>query len=100
MKNDLPNPGARRKKKLANEFRTGRNYHDMSASGPMAKKKMNLEKRASGWQIRCLKCDFTEPWGKYHTRLKAVGRTYTYGRCPQCKRVRIYVIEKIPPAKA
>jgi phage FluMu protein Com len=64
------------------------------------KKKMDPEKRAPGWQIRCLKCDFTEPWGKYSIRLKAVGRTYTYGRCPQCKRVRIHVIEKVPPAEA
>jgi hypothetical protein len=88
--------GARRKKKLANVFRTGRNYCCVSKSGPMTKKKMDSEKRASGWQIRCLNCDFTEPWGKYGIRLKAVGRTYTFGRCPQCKRIRIHVIEKVP----
>jgi hypothetical protein len=62
----------------------------------MAKKKMDPEKRAPGWQIRCLKCDFAEPWGKYGVRLKAAGRTYTFGRCPQCKRIRIHVVEKVP----
>jgi hypothetical protein len=96
--NDSAHPGARPKKKLANEFRTGRNYCDMSASGPMAKRK-NPEKRAPGWQVRCLQCDFIEPWGKYGVRLKAVGRTYTFGRCPQCKRIRIHVIEKVPPTE-
>ena len=43
----VPKPAracARRKKKLANEFRTGRNYCEMRASGPMAKR-MALEKR-------------------------------------------------------
>jgi hypothetical protein len=63
----------------------------------MAKKKMDPEKRAPGWQIRCLKCDFTEAFGKDGIRYKAVGRTYTFGRCQQCKRVRIHVIEKVPP---
>ncbi|MGO9587707.1 MAG: hypothetical protein ACLP2Y_16095 [Limisphaerales bacterium] len=69
----------------------------MKTSGSMAKKKLDPEKRAPGWQLRCLQCGFTEPWGKYGIRLKAVGRTYTFGRCSQCRRIRMHVIEKIPP---
>jgi hypothetical protein len=66
----------------------------------MAKKKTDPEKRAPGWQIRCLKCDFTEPWSKSVTRIKAVGWTYSFGRCAQCKRIRMHVIEKVPPPEA
>jgi hypothetical protein len=58
---------------------------------------MDTEKRAPGWQVRCLKCDLAEPWGKYGIRHKAVGRTYAFGRCAQCKRIRLRVIEKVPP---
>ncbi len=64
------------------------------------KKKLDPEKRVPGWQIRCLKCDFTEPWGKYGGRLKAAGRSYNFGRCPQCKRIRMRVIEPVPKAAA
>jgi len=62
-----------------------------------SKKLMDPEKRVSGWQIRCLKCDFTEPWSK-GIRPNAAGRTYLFGRCRSCKRIRIHVIEKIPAA--
>jgi len=72
----------------------------MSANGSKAKRSVKKVKdpaaRAPGMQIRCLKCEFTEPWDKHGVRLKASGRTYIFGRCPQCKRVRIRVIEKIP----
>ena len=60
---------------------------------------MNVEARAPGWQIRCLKCDFTEPWGKYGVRLAGAGRSFTVGRCPKCNRIRFHVIEKVPKAK-
>lgn len=49
--------------------------------------------RAPGWQIRCLKCDFTEPYGKYGSRLRAAGRKYTLGYCSHCRGIRFYVIE-------
>ena len=54
---------------------------------------------ASGWQIRCLKCDFTERWIRNGIRLKADGRGYAFGRCPQCKRIRLRVVEKVPSSK-
>jgi phage FluMu protein Com len=72
----------------------GRNNHDMSASPKYSKKTMDPETPAPGWIIRCLKCDFTESWDKHDVRLKAAGRTYVFGRCPQCKRIRLRVIEK------
>jgi hypothetical protein len=68
----------------------------MSAKRTITKKKAGPEKHAPGWQIRCLKCDFTEPWSRHDVRLKAAGRTYTFGRCGQCKRIRIHVVEKAP----
>jgi hypothetical protein len=34
---------------------------------------MDQQKRAPGWQIRCLKCRFTEEWGKYGIRKLAWG---------------------------
>jgi phage FluMu protein Com len=43
-----------------------------------------------------LKCDHTEPWEKSVVRIKAAGRKYIFGRCPQCKRIRIRVIEQTP----
>jgi len=66
----------------------------MSASSTNIKKKTGRKEPAPGMQIRCLKCDCTEPWEKQDGRLKAAGRTYTFGRCPQCKRIRMRVIEK------
>jgi len=56
---------------------------------------MDPQKRAPGWQIRCLKCGFTEEWGKYGIRRWAWGSTYTFGRCPKCQRIRFHVIEKV-----
>jgi phage FluMu protein Com len=61
---------------------------------------MEPKKYANGWQIRCLKCDSTEPWDKPTARLKASGRKFIFGRCPQCKRIRFRVIEKVPDPKA
>ncbi len=54
----------------------------------------DYERRAPGWQIRCLRCGLTEPWGKYGLRLGACGRSYTLGRCTRCGRIRFHVIEK------
>ncbi|HEX7577608.1 MAG TPA: hypothetical protein VF430_06185 [Verrucomicrobiae bacterium] len=61
---------------------------------------MDTKKRATDWQIRCLRCDFTEPWEKSGVRPKASGRKFIFGRCPQCKRIRFRVIEKVPDPKA
>ena len=52
------------------------------------------ESRAPGWQIRCLKCGFTEPWGKYGIRLAAIGNKYTLGFCTRCRWLWLHVIEK------
>jgi hypothetical protein len=52
------------------------------------------EARAPGWRIRCLKCGFTEHWGKYGIRLWAAGTKYTLGRCARCGKFRIHAIEK------
>jgi hypothetical protein len=75
---------------------------NMSASGSTARraarKVRKPEKRALGWQIRCLNCDFTGPWGKSGIRLKAKSRKYTFGRYPQCRRIRLRVIERVPAA--
>lgn len=56
------------------------------------------ETRAPGWQIRCLKCGFTEPWGKYGIRKLAAGKSYTIGFCSHCRWLRFHVTEKRPDA--
>jgi hypothetical protein len=55
---------------------------------------MNAEQRAPGWRVRCLKCGFTEPWGKYGIRIGGSGTSYTLGRCDRCRRIRIHAVEK------
>jgi len=55
---------------------------------------MNAEERAPGWTIRCRKCDFTEPWGKYGIRKHAAGTTYTIGWCRKCHWIRTHAIER------
>jgi len=57
---------------------------------------MAAKKQAPGRQIRCLKCGCVEPWGKPGARPGAAERSYTFGRCPQCKRIRFRVIEQVP----
>ena len=37
------------------------------------------EAKAPGWQIRCLKCGFTEPYGKYGIRMGAPARNILWG---------------------
>jgi phage FluMu protein Com len=61
---------------------------------------MNPKKHEPGLQIRCLRCDFAEPWNKPSVRLNASGQKFVFGRCPQCKRIRFRVIEKVPDPKA
>lgn len=57
------------------------------------------EKRAPGWQVRCTRCGFTEPWGKYGVRLGAASwKKYTIGRCAQCRRLGFHAIERRPTA--
>lgn len=55
------------------------------------------ERRAPGWQVRCLRCGFSQHWGKYGIRKGAVGRKYTICRCSRCKRICCHVIEKRKP---
>jgi Zn finger protein HypA/HybF involved in hydrogenase expression len=57
---------------------------------------MNPKKRAPSWQIRCLKCGFAEPWRKRHSERKGAKPIFISGRCPQCKRIRFRIIEKVP----
>lgn len=52
------------------------------------------EERAPGWDIRCLKCGFTEPWGKYGVRRHARGSPKTLAWCSRCRWIRCHVIEK------
>ena len=59
---------------------------------------MDPEKRAPGWQVRCRKCGFTEPWGRYGIRLAAVGTAYTIGWCRKCRWIRTHAIEKVSKA--
>jgi phage FluMu protein Com len=61
---------------------------------------MKPKKRADCWQIRCLRCDSTEPCDKPGARAEAAGRKFIFGRCPNCKRIRFRVIEKVPDPKA
>jgi len=61
---------------------------------------MDTKKRMTDWQIRCMRCDFTEPWEKSGVRLKTSGRKFIFGRCPQCKRIRLRVVEKVPDPRA
>jgi len=53
------------------------------------------EKRAPGWRIICLKCGFSEPFGKYGIRKYAasIGKC-KIGWCSQCKRLRCHKIVK------
>lgn len=57
---------------------------------------MNPEKRAPGWHVRCTRCGFTEPWGKYGIRLGAWSwKKYTIGRCPSCRKLGFHAIERM-----
>jgi hypothetical protein len=54
------------------------------------------EDMAPGWQIRCAKCGFTEPYGKYGVRIGATnGVRYTVGRCTHCHGFHRFIIEKV-----
>jgi hypothetical protein len=60
---------------------------------------MEPKKQANGWQIRCTRCDFSEPWDKPVAKTKAGGRKFVFGRCPNCKRIRFRVIEPVADLK-
>ena len=55
------------------------------------------ERRAPGWVVRCLKCGFTQPWGKYGIRIDGAGRPRTWGWCSRCRWIRCHVIETRVP---
>jgi hypothetical protein len=57
---------------------------------------MKSKKHVAGLQIRCLKCDFAEPWSRSGALPKGSGRKFIFGRCPSCKRIRLRVLEKVP----
>jgi hypothetical protein len=52
------------------------------------------DRRAAGWQVRCLRCGFRQHWGRYGIRKWAAGRSYTLGRCRRCGRLGCHAIEK------
>lgn len=61
-------------------------------------KQRESEHRAPGWVIRCTRCGFTEPWGKYGVRIGGASYgKYTIGRCSRCKRICCHAIEKAKP---
>ncbi len=65
------------------------------AERPDEDKQQAYERRAPGWVVRCKRCGFTEPWGKYGIRLGAASRKKcTIGRCPRCGRFCCHAIEK------
>lgn len=68
----------------------------MKVGGSITGKTAGSENGLAGWQIRCVKCDFIEPWETARVRFKAGGKKIVFGRCSRCKRVRFHVIEKIP----
>jgi hypothetical protein len=61
---------------------------------PTPEELQHWDARAPGWQIRCLKCGFTEPFGKYGIRLAAAGKQCTIGLCRNCRWLRFQVIER------
>ncbi len=53
------------------------------------------ERRAPGWVVRCKRCGYTQPWGKYGVRQMGwAWKKCTLGRCPRCKRICCHMIEK------
>lgn len=64
-----------------------------------ADRQAEYERRAPGWVVRCKRCGFTEPWGKYGIRLAAASRgKCTIRRCSRCGRICCHAIEKRPDA--
>jgi len=57
---------------------------------------MKSKKHVTGLQIRCVKCDFAEPWGNPAAPTKGTARKFVFGRCPNCKRIRLRVLETVP----
>jgi hypothetical protein len=55
---------------------------------------MDSQIRAPGWKVRCLRCGFTEDWGKYCIRRGALGKMHTVGWCPRRRWIRCHIIEK------
>lgn len=51
------------------------------------------ERRAPGWIVRCMKCGFTEPWGKYGIRRGAGGDSRTFGKCARCGKLTCQRVE-------
>jgi predicted nucleic-acid-binding Zn-ribbon protein len=63
----------------------------LATEGTEKYKYMDAESRAPGWHIRCVKCGFTEPWGKYAICLAGWSwKKFTIG----CRWLRFHSIEK------
>lgn len=53
------------------------------------------ERRAPRWRLRCLKCGFSEPFGKFGVRLGAASwRKFVIGRCTRCGRWGCMAVER------
>ncbi len=53
------------------------------------------ESRAPGWVVRCKRCGFTEPWGKYAIRIGAASKgKVNFRRCRRCNRFGCHAITK------
>jgi DNA-directed RNA polymerase subunit RPC12/RpoP len=52
---------------------------------------------APGWQIRCPKCGWMLPYGEIGIRLGAASKgKRILARCPQCRRLRWVIVERVP----
>lgn len=52
------------------------------------------EKRAPGWVARCLKCGYTQPFGKFGYRLHAAGQPRKLLLCERCRVQCWHIVEK------
>ena len=70
------------------------------AETPDDKAAQQYEARAPGWVIRCMRCGFTEPFGKYGVRWGAYSyKKCTLGWCSRCRRLCCHAIEKARPPR-
>ena len=57
------------------------------------------ERRAPGWNSRCLTCGLVEPYGKHGIRIAAAGSPRKLYWCDRCQRFRCHRVERREEAK-